>query len=373
MFGGDIWELKNEIIKFVKKQVAKEDLFLIYATPPCQGMSTNGVGKLQSEIRAGNRVEEDERNRLIIPALDVISSLKPEWVLFENVPNMKNTIVRTDDGYENIMEYVKKRLGSKYVGCGEVLTCSDYGVPQIRKRLITLFTRNENAKKYFFANGNTFFPDHEKTTPITLRDAIGSFPPLDSVKGKESCVSFHPFHYVTVMKPEKYWWVKHTKEGNTAFNNQCINPECMYQSNKLHEDVVQNGRMQSSKNIPIYCEKCGSLLPRPSVVDPITKKPRLIRGFHSAYRRMKWDEPSRTLTKNVFFEASDNKIHPEQNRVLSIYEALVIQTITNYDYTWKINGKYVSKSQMSQVIGESVPPKLIDFIIKKIIKESKKQ
>ena len=109
------------------------------------------------------------------------------------------------------------------------------------------------------------------------------------------------------------------------------------------------------------------------MIDSKTKKRRLIRGFHSAYRRMKWDEPSKALTKNISFEASDNKVHPEQNRVLSIYEALVIQSITDYDYQWTVKGKEVPRGHISQSIGESVPPKLIDHVARLIINISKSE
>ena len=299
--------------------------------------------------------------------MDVICSLKPQWVLFENVPGMKDTTIRTEHGSENILEYISMRLGENYLGRGEVLSCSDYGIPQIRKRLISLYTRNENGKKYFISNGGTFFPKEEKTRPMSLRDAIGSFPKLDSVIGKESRTSFHPFHKVGIMKPEKYWWVSNTPEGETSFNNQCVNPDCMFQHNDKHIDNFINGRWRSNKDTPIYCKMCNHLLPRPSIIDKKTNLRRLIKGFHSAYRRMKWDEPSRTLTKNLFFEASDNKIHPEQNRVLSLYEALVIQTISDYDYLWEISGIPVSRTLMAEVIGESVPPKLINFITKKLV------
>jgi DNA (cytosine-5)-methyltransferase 1 len=370
LFEGDVWKLKEEIVQFVTERLGQEGVFLVYATPPCQGMSTNGVGKLKAEIKAGNRPLEDARNRLIIPAMDIICSLRPQWVLLENVPRMKDVIIRTDDGQSRILDYVSKRLGRDYVGKGEVLSCSDYGIPQIRKRLITVFTRNENGKCYFDSNNGTFFPDHEKTrarTP-TLRNAIGSFPPLDAVAGKESCPSFNPLHYVPIMNPEKYWWVSNIKEGDTAYNNQCVNPSCMFQGNKLHVDKLQDGHWQSNKNTPIYCQKCGHLLPRPTIIDPKTKERRLISGFHSAYRRMVWDEPARTLTQNFIYEASDNKIHPNQNRVLSVYEALVIQTIADYDYRWARVGKRMPLAFIAEIIGESVPPKLIDFIAQKIIR-----
>ena len=102
------------------------------------------------------------------------------------------------------------------------------------------------------------------------------------------------------------------------------------------------------------------------MVDPKTGRRRLISGFHSAYRRMPWDQPARTLTRNFPFEASDNKIPPDQNRVLSIYEALVIQTINEFDYSWTIGGEPVTRSLIAQAIGESVPPKLIDYIVGKM-------
>ena len=172
------------------------------------------------------------------------------------------------------------------------------------------------------------------------------------------------------MSPEKYWWVSHTPEGETAFNNQCVNPLCKFEGNYRHMDVVQDGRWQSSKSTPIYCEKCGELLPRPSLLDKKTGERRLIRGFHSSYRRMEWDKPSRALTSNFPFEASDNKIHPSQNRVLSTYEALLIQTIADYPYLWEVGGREASRTLVAHVIGESVPPKLIDFIASKIIRIS---
>jgi len=370
MFEGDIWEKKNEIVKFVRDASREEGVFIVYATPPCQGMSSNGAGKLKAEVKAGNRLPEDARNRLIIPAMDVICAIKPEWVLFENVPNMKDTIIRTDDGSKNILDYISDRLGKNYVGCGEVVSCADYGIPQMRKRLITIFTKSANGKQYFESNGNTFFPKSERSTPLTLRDAIGSVPPLEAIKGKEKNTSFHPMHFVNVMKPEKHWWVRHTSEGDTAFNNQCVNPKCKFQGNDMHIDQQKNGKWESNKQTPIYCKKCKELLPRPSILDPKTKKRRLISGFHSAYRRMKWDEPSRALTKNLFFEASDNKVHPDQNRVLSLYEALRIQSISEYDYKWTSNGKQVSPNFIAHMIGESVPPKLVDLITKKMVRIS---
>lgn len=364
---GDIWQVGSRIIDAYKTQYGSEELFMVYATPPCQGMSTNGAGTLLKNIRNGSRPTLDERNRLIIPTINIVKELHPRWLLMENVPNMEHTIIEDSNGqYINIIEYVRKELGDEYDGKAAVVLCSDYGIPQRRPRLITIFTRDKEGIKYLHRFG-TFFPSFEKHAPISLRDAIGEFPALSAEPGKNSNTEFNRYHYVPIMNPEKLWWIHNTAEGCTAYNNQCVNPECLYQGNNGHTDVVNDGIAQSSKDIPIYCKKCGQLLPRPSMIDKKTHERRLLKGFHSAYRRMKWDEPARTLTQNFIYEASDNKVHPEQDRVLSFYEALVIQTISQYEYDFTIDGSVISNGLFAQIIGESVPPKLIQMVCEKML------
>lgn len=364
---GDIWATAPTIIKAYKEKYDGEELFMIYATPPCQGMSTNGSGTLKRNIRNGQRPHLDERNRLIIPMTDIVCKLRPQWLLMENVPNMEHTIIEDETGgYVNIIDYIAKRLGGDYVGKAVVIMCSDYGIPQRRPRLITIFTRDEDGKRYLKRFG-TFFPPFERQLPKTLRDAIGDFPSLSAEAGKNKNLEFNPYHYVPIMDPEKLWWMQNTPEGSTAYNNQCVNPACRHQGNDGHKDVINDGIAQASTEIPIYCSECGELLPRPSLIDKKTQERRLLKGFHSAYRRMKWDEPARTLTQNFIYEASDNKVHPDQDRVLSFYEALVIQTISQYDYDFSKDGKPLTNGFFAEIIGESVPPKLIQMVCEKII------
>ncbi len=370
IFEGDIHQLKNIIVEEAKTKLVCDELFLVYATPPCQGMSSNGMGRLKWEASQGNRAEEDQRNRLIIPTMDVITSLRPRWVLLENVPGMQNTEIRTEDGQiENIISYVRRRLGKSYYGGPEVIACQDYGIPQRRKRLITIFTRDEKGMEYFRSNGGSFFSKKMREPKRTLRDAIFELPPLDAVHGKNAKLDFHPQHYVPVMNSNKYWWIQNTRQGDTAFNNQCVNPKCLFVGTPGHKDILVDGKWVSSKEIPIYCSKCGELLPRPTVQEK-NGELRLLKGFHSAYRRMLWDEPARTLTQNFIYEASDNKVHPEQNRVLSIYEAMIIQTIDQYSYRFAVDGKDIGAAKIAEVIGESVPPYLIEKICRMMVEVS---
>jgi DNA (cytosine-5)-methyltransferase 1 len=369
MIQGDIREKKDEIISKTRSILEQDndELFLVYATPPCQGMSTNGAGKLRSEIEAGRRPKIDERNLLVIPAMDIILSFRPIWIVFENVPGMKENIIPTQYGAMTIIDYISKCLGNEYSGSSEVISCADYGIPQLRRRLITVFTRCKKGREYLENGKGSFFYDIPKCQPITIEEVLSGLPSLDATEGKNERKDFHPHHYVSVMKSEKYWWVGNTPRGETAFNNQCVNELCGYQENPRHFEHLENGKLVSAKNIPIHCERCNSLLPRPSILDKDTGERRMIKGFHSAYRRMEPNKPSTAITINFPYEASDNKIHPYENRVLSTYEVMKIQTITEYEYQWEVGEKVVSRSLIAKSIGESVPPRLLDLLTTKIL------
>lgn len=377
MFCGDIWELKDEIVKHYQTTFPQPP-FILIATPPCQGMSSNGMGTILNNSKRGERPEFDPRNRLIVPAVEVVKRLRPEWVIFENVPNMLNTVI--EDGQEtiNIIDYITRELGDEYTGKPEIVDVANYGVPQRRFRLITILTRNEKGKEEFKKTGSLLpDPTHsEKDTMftlkwLTLRDAIEGLPPISSRKG-ENIDPGNPLHKVPVLDDVKMTWVHHTPEGQTAMNNQCTNPECMYQGNKLHGAKHNSeGVNRANTDTPLYCERCGALLPRPYTIDKKTGEKRIMKAFTSAYKRMSWDVPASTLTQNFQYACSDNKLHPTQDRVLSLYEGMIIQTIAQYPYSFEIDGKQVADGLIRDTIGESVPPLLIDKIAKHILEISK--
>ena len=375
-FCGDIWELKEQIIDYYKSTY-KESPFILIATPPCQGMSSNGMGTILNNLKKGIRPQFDPRNMLIIPAVEIVKALKPEWVIFENVPNMINTIIEDGENVINIIEYIKKELFDEYVGKPVVVDVADYGVPQHRNRLITILTRNEKGIKEFSDKGRLIpMPTHsEHGSPfvskwLTLRDVIGKLAPISSRAG-DNVDPNNPLHKVPILDDAKLTWVKHTPERQTAMNNQCINPSCLYQGNRLHGTKHNSeGVNKANTDTPLYCEKCGSLLPRPYTVDKKTGEKRIMKAFTSAYKRMAWDVPASTLTQNFQYACSDNKLHPTQDRVLSLYEGLVIQTIADYPYSFVINGKMVNDGLIRDTIGESVPPRLTDVIVKHIIEIS---
>ncbi|MDY7003853.1 MAG: DNA cytosine methyltransferase [Cyanobacteriota bacterium] len=370
---GDILDREAEIINTVHKIIGNQELFAIVATPPCQGMSQNGLGTLLSNIRKGLRPKLDPRNRLILPALRIAVSLKPKWVIFENVSRMSNTVIEDENGkLTPILELIPKYLGSEYIGEAKIVEFADYGIPQRRKRLITVYSKLQIAQDFLQSGGSLIPPEtHHKLGKnllpkwITVKDAIGDFPFLDAQTSKTGKHPNLPLHYVPILTPEKYQWISHTPEGESAFNNQCINPKCGFKNNPTHRaSRDSSGINRANNNTPLYCIKCGHLLPRP-FTQTKDGKLRIMRGFTSAYKRMSWDVPAPTLTKNLSFPCSDHNIHPTQNRVLSLAEACKLHTISDFNYqwgplTWKNKEiKQASDSLIRESIGESIPPKFM--------------
>lgn len=153
------------------------------------------MGKMIHDYRKGLRPKMDERNRLIIPALDIIKALRPKWVILENVANMVNTLIYDETNQlVNIIDYMKHTLGDSYFGEPTVIDVADYGVPQHRKRLITVLSRNDNEKaRKAFSEKGKILPDYTHSMCdtlfthhwVTLREAIGRLPALRAEKGKK--------------------------------------------------------------------------------------------------------------------------------------------------------------------------------------------
>lgn len=369
MIVGDINERFEEYAEAAKKALAGRIPDFILATPPCQGMSKNGRGKLLAEKRLGRREEFDERNGLIIPAIKMIKLFRPLCAVFENVPELARTEIMADGERVNALEYAKKSLPGYACGWREV-EFADYGVPQRRQRLIAVFAREEKLAA-LLRRGETFLPPktHAKEGAggrlpwVTVRDAIGDLPPLDAgAKETANCPELS-YHRTPLLSVEKYFWVKHTPEGKSAFDNQCA--VCGFSGNRGHKVRREGGVNRSARDTPVRCEKCGALLPRPWVV--INGEHRLMRGYSSAYKRMKWDSPAPALTKNFSYACSDNKLHPSQNRVLSLREAFILHTLDRYDFRWEGDGVKTSDKTIREIIGESVPPLGLELVIAELI------
>ncbi len=308
---------------------------MLSLTPPCQGMSANGINTILKAISQGKRPDRDARNYLIEPCFDIIRSTRPDYIFFENVPQSATTVLLIDGRPTNFIDYLSSRLEEiGYDGMTKLVNFADYGVPQSRRRLVGLFV-NKNKDE----DPDRILPLPDKTI-VTVRQAIGHTPKIDaSSKAKAAADSFHLAHRVRVMRPELYRWVKNTEEGRSAFEND-----------KCDECGANNDRRMA------VCVDCQRPLPKPHV--GTGDKTQLIKGYETAYKRMRWDKPACTITTRSAFASSQANLHPDQNRVLSAYECAVLQGIDPEDIEWlnPVTNKIYPDYLLREVIGEAVPP-----------------
>ena len=323
-----------------------DNLFLLYATPPCQGMSKNGIGTILKAMSDGKRPETDKRNRLYLPVLEAVRRQKPTWVFFENVCRLLNfKDVDSDGDVRLIPEIIESELYDLgYIGRFEKVQMADYGVPQTRLRTVGVFRQRGDLT---VRSNYSFLPPKvikSKAQWVTVRDVIGKNEALDAGCKDSRVSNKNPLHRVPKWRDELYFWMENTPEGCTAFeNNSCVG--CGYENPK---EIVE-------------CAQCQELLPKPSILKNGERK--VIKGFISAYKRMFWDKPASTITTRSAYACSDHKVHPEENRVLSIYEIAKLQGINVESVVWSdSSGKQFNDTLLRELIGESVPPVFTEIV-----------
>lgn len=296
----DIKELNNDILEKYENKVD-----VIIGGPPCQGFSMSG-----------KRDAKDIRNTLFEDMLKVVSIVKPKVVIMENVVGLLS--MKSDKGI-----LVKDLIYERFEKYGykvkhKVLNASDYGVPQHRKRVIFIGTKQGEI---------TFpLPSHfeEETLldnkKITVGDALGNIP--------------------NIGEDEEYL------EPKTNFQKMMSNgTKKIFNHNKVNHSNEVSQRM--------------SFVPQGGNWKDIPKEYYNVGGEHSNnYRRLHSKKPSVTMkhaTKSMI-------IHPKYNRCLTVREVARLQGF--YD-SFIIHGTI---SEQHQQLANAVPP-LLGYSIAKEIKK----
>lgn len=324
---GDITQpdIQNKIyneIDFWKKEEKIEEVDVVVATPPCQGMSSANYKKNN----------EQKRNSLVVEAIKIINNIKPRVFVFENVKAFIKTICTDVDGADiEIGKAIEKNLGDLYNIEYRVINFKEYGVPSSRPRTLVIGTRKDQD----FMSPLNLFPLPEKE--ITLREVIGDLKPLENPGDCDEKDIYHSFRiYDSYMRE----WIHNLKEGESAFNNP---------DDKKPYKIV-NGKRE------------------------------LLKSGHlgNKFRRLYWDKPSACVaTRNDQLAAMDT-IHPRDDRVLSIRELMRVMSIPD-SFKWvrenvtskeilsdRINFMKKNELNIRRCIGEAVPTKIMYKISKNI-------
>ena len=120
-------DIRDDIVKRnLFNSVKDKHIHLIVGGFPCQGFSM-----------AGHRVVTDPRNNLYLEMLEVVKNIMPDYVVMENVEGLRSMLGGK----------VEAKIINDYRDIGyeinvAVLNSADYGVPQIRKRVIFIGNRH---------------------------------------------------------------------------------------------------------------------------------------------------------------------------------------------------------------------------------------
>ena len=159
------WDI-NELLEVHSKELAalNGSVDLVVGGPPCQGFSM-----------AGKRKNDDIRNQLMHSYIEFIKLVQPTMLFFENVQGFTVGFKDHKDKqkYSDILVSELHELG--YNLDYRIVTMSEYGVPQNRKRFI-LFASKNGAYEIFFdellENKDCFLRDRGLKIPITISQAI---------------------------------------------------------------------------------------------------------------------------------------------------------------------------------------------------------
>lgn len=294
----DISKLNNAKLK----EFGNIDILL--GGPPCQSYST--LGKRQMDTRAN----------LFREYLRVLESLTPKVFIFENVVGLLS--MQKGRLFSYICENFEK-LGYKIYY--KILNAADFGVPQIRQRVIVVGIRREFDK-------NFIFPQATHKNFVSLEQAIDDLPPIKSGENGnrlgyryEACNDF--LHFVRKSKILS----EHESPKNNANLIQIM-------------QLLQDG--QCKDNLPL------SVRPKS--------------GYTNTYAKMWWKKPAPTITRNFATPSSSRCIHPRDSRALSIREGARLQSFPD-DYIFCGNS-----SDKKLQIGNAVPP-LVSMALAKAIKD----
>ncbi len=278
---------------------------VIFGGPPCQAFSTAGA----------RRGLDDERGNVFLRYLDIVSALKPTYVVIENVRGL----LSAPYPYAGIQEPIKggalcvilDRLEKAgYTVSFELYNAANFGAPQIRERVVMIGKLGNEKVPYLS-------PTHDEQGRYslprwrTLANAL-----------REPEIKQH--HYIDF--PEKRLkYYRLLKEG------------------------------QYWKDLPPELQR-----------EAMGAKLELGGGKTGFYRRLDFSRPSPTLVTNPTMPATD-LCHPAENRPLSVEEYGRIQEFPD---DWIICGPILEQYRQ---IGNAVPVKLGEAIARTILADMQGQ
>lgn len=294
---------KDSTFDEIKRLAGKNDIDVVIAGPPCQGFSLTGP-----------RHFDDPRNKLYLAVLRIVDLYKPKGFVIENVPGMATMY----DG--QVKDEILRRFRDMgyNVEC-KILLAAEYGVPQMRRRLIFLGVRNDI--------GSPVFPEpilSEKDF-ISCREAIDDLPSRETDLGKEIDV--------------------YDKAPRSEYQKK-LRGEC---------DILYNHVATDHKQ---FVKDTIALVPEGGNYKDLPAGWGESRKFNEAWTRYDGNRPSKTIDTG-----HRNHFHYEYNRVPTVRENARLQSFPD-NFIFK-----GTRTSQNRQVGNAVPP-LLGYAIGKALKDT---
>lgn len=232
----------------------------------------------------------------------LVKAVRPELVTMENVPTVEKHTV-----YDDFVASLEK---DGYHVWHEVVDCSEYGLPQRRRRMVLLASSLGPIELI----GRT----HDR--PVTVREAIGHLPAIHA-GGSHPSDRLHTAASLTRINLER---IRASRPGGTWRDW----PEHL---------IAPCHRRESGRSYP------------------------------GVYGRMSWDEPAPTITTQFYGYGSGRFGHPDQDRALSLREGAILQGFPD-DYSFVPDGVPINFKTVGRLIGNAVPVTLGRVIGRSILR-----
>ena len=206
--------------------------------------------------------------------------------VIENVQNFLKHSITYGKYKGSIISVIKRKFSNKYNIEHGILNAKDYGVPQVRKRAFIIMKKQ----------GEPRFPIKEKE--VTVHEAIGHLKSIEAIIREEIKVKdlnkldVQDYHFSPTHCFRHIECMRHTPTGKSAFENKVYYPK----------------KLDGTK----------------------------VKGYNTAYKRMKWDAPAPTITTANGVLSSQCNVHPgirkndgtySDARVLSLKEIIILFSV----------------------------------------------
>ena len=331
-----------DILTDIDNAVAGRSVDVIIGGPPCQAYSTAG------RVRDAKGMASDPRNFLFESYVRILEHYHPKFFVFENVTGLLSAKVNG----KPILPSIMKALGTAYKVISDpailVHNTADYGVPQIRKRIIIMGVRKDIDKIEAIDLYNDVLKTHwSPETPeekrkglkkfVSVKDAIGDLPPVEP--GEDASTNSYDYpcnngFLKRIGKAGVHPLMDHIARKHNALDRERF-------------AVMISNRWtfgQLRKEMPQYEHEHA-------------------RVFDNSYVVQWWDLPSKTILAHIHKDGFQF-IHPDgnQTRSFTVREAARIQSFPDdFEFAGSRGEKY-------KQIGNAVPVKLAKAIGEEVIK-----